>query len=1185
LLLHKLEAYGFKSFAEKTEIEFKAGITAIVGPNGSGKSNISDAVRWVLGEQNIRNLRGAKAEDVIFSGSAKRRPLGVAEVSLIFDNSDGLLPLDFSEVTITRRVFRSGDGEYYINKAPCRLKDIHDLLLDAGLSRESMTVISQNKIDEVLNSKPEERRLLFEEAAGIVKYKNRKREALRKLDDTEQNLPRVQDITAEIETQLGPMAESAGRTARYNELAAEQTACQVTLLLHKLTQAEKNLESVTLEKAALADEELNINTRLSVAETDKERFIDQLVELDEGLRTAETAVTQTGTDIERLDGKVAVLTERIGQERKGQDRLQQEIVRLEGEQQENRKMLAEWQESLHRKQAEAQTLQAALADRNQALADATAAISEAEKKLETAKDETFGHLQELVTQRNALRTLERDQEARKLRESELLKERAGYAGQHAQTNQSLDHVKWENQALVQDLDATAVSVSELTGRKEAADRRLADLAAGEKKLADELGRSASRLKVLSDMQEEYEGFGRGPKSVLKSDRPWRHGVHGAVAELITVRDAHVVAVETALGGALQHIIVDSDDTAKAAVEFLKQHNLGRATFLPLNTIKPSRPREAEQAAAHGKGAVGFAADLIECEGHFRPVIDYLLGRTVVVTDMDAAIRIARSAAYGVKIVTLDGQLINPGGSITGGSVGRREASFLGRSGEITHLREDMAAKEKELTSLKQKTSQLTADIEDILADLEAANTRRRTLEVRQAELAVHAEKTGQEIKRLDLALATLDGELASCRAEGTALAAKGADITAAIAALEARDDEHKRQIAVWQDDLKKRQGEREALNNALTDSKIKLSALEQEVNAIAANCDQYVHAETRLGRQIESLRGDIDRVGQEITRAEGELAGLGTEKEALIAKKAAQEKDRDTFMKDKLGILAKQQRLDRELKDLRRRQNASQARLHELDLLAAKHGYDANYCNEQLRDHYMLDREQAQAMWRSEEPEVLAARVDELNSDIEALGPVNPAAIDEYTRIKERYQFLKTQYDDLTEAKEYLLTILKDIDSTMAKQFRAAFSQINEHFGELFVRLFGGGRAQLELADPSDILGTGIEIIVQPPGKKQQNLALLSGGERALTVIALLFAFLTYRPTPFCMLDEIDAALDEANVQRFSEFLRDYARSTQFIIVTHRKGTMEVADVMHGVTMEESGVSKLISVKFMDKAG
>ncbi len=1185
LLLRKLEAYGFKSFAEKTEMEFKSGITAIVGPNGSGKSNISDAVRWVLGEQNIRNLRGNKMEDVIFSGSAKRRPLGVAEVSLVFDNTDGLLPLDFSEVTITRRVFRSGDGEYFINKAPCRLKDIHDLLLEAGLSRESMTVISQNKIDEVLNSKPEERRILFEEAAGIVKYKNRKKEALRKLDDTEQNLTRVQDITAEIETQLGPMAESAERTAKYNELAAEQTACQVTLLLHKLTQAEKNLEAVTLEQAALADEELKVSTRLTVAETDKEKFIDHLAELDENLRGAEAALTQTATEIERLDGKTGILNERIGQEQKSRDRVVQEIDRLEQEKQETRARLQEWQDSHAGKNAQAADLRAALAGQDQALAQAAAAIDAAQRKINAAKDETFAHLQELVTQKNALRTLERDQESQKQREGQLIKERAGFAGQFQETTQSLGSVQWEKQALDQDLAATDTTAADLAARKQQLDGELAQNTAAEARLSGEIGQLASRLKVLSDMQDEYEGFGRGPKSILKRDRPWRQGVHGAVAEILTVEGAHVIAIETALGGALQHIIVASDDTAKAAVEYLKNHNLGRATFLPLNPLKHARPRDAETAAAHAKGAVGFAAGLVDCEPRFRPIIDYLLARTIVAVDIDAALAIARSAAFGVKIVTLDGQLINPGGSITGGSVGRREASFLGRSGEIAALKDTMAARETDLAARRKQTAKLQADLAALDEKIAAAHNRRRTLEVRQAELTVHAENTGQEIKRLDLALATIDGELAACRGETAALAAKTADVAAAIVLMEQRDNDHKRLLDGWQDDLKKLQADRETLAASLTDSKIKLSALEQEVNAIAANCEQYRQAENRLVRQIDSQRSEIDRIGREIARAEAELAGVVQAKETLAAEKDAHEKNRDAVLKDKLGILAKQQKLEREVKDLRRRQNASQARLHELDLLAAKHGYEVASCNEQLRDHFTLDREQAQALFRDEDPENLAARADELAAAIEALGPVNPAAIDEYTRIQERYTFLKTQFDDLTAAKEYLLTILKDIDATMAKQFKAAFAKINEHFGELFVRLFGGGRAQLVLADPDDILGTGIEIIVQPPGKKQQNLALLSGGERALTVIALLFAFLSYRPTPFCVLDEIDAALDEANVQRFSEFLQDYSRSTQFVIVTHRKGTMEAADVMHGVTMEESGVSKLISVKFMDKAG
>ncbi len=1185
MLLRKLEAYGFKSFAEKTEMEFKPGITAIVGPNGSGKSNISDAVRWVLGEQNIRNLRGNKMEDVIFSGSAKRRPLGVAEVSLVFDNSDGLLPLDFSEVTITRRVFRSGDGEYFINKAPCRLKDIHDLLLDAGLSRESMTVISQNKIDEILNSKPEERRLLFEEAAGIVKYKNRKKEALRKLDDTEQNLTRVQDITAEIETQLGPLAESAARTACYNELYAEQTACQVTLLLHKLTAAEKNLESVTLEQAALADEELKVSTRLTVAETDKERFVDRLAELDENLRDAEAALAQTATELERLDGKSAVLIERINQERKNRERVAQDIERLEKEKAENRARLDEWQANHAAKNARAEELRAALAGQDAALQQIVSDIAAVESKLDAAKDETFAHLQELVTQKNALRTLERDRDSQHAREMQLLKERESYAGQHQEAGQSLDSVQWEKQALDQDITATDTTVADLVARKQALEARLAENTAAEARLSGELGQLASRLKVLSDMQEEYEGFGRGPKSVLKSDRPWRQGVHGAVAEVITVRDPHVIAIETALGGALQHIIVASDDTAKAAVEHLKAHNLGRATFLPLNTIKPAKPRDNEIAAAHAPGAIGFASGLVECEPRFRPIIDYLLARTVVAADIDAALKIARTAAFGVKIVTLDGQLVNPGGSITGGSVGRREASFLGRSGEIAALRETKAALETDLAARRRDKTALAAEIAALDEKIASAQGRRRTLEVRKAELAVHAEKTGQEIKRLDLAIATLDAELAACRSEAAAIAVRIADVTAAVAAMEARDAEHKNRVAAWQDELKKLQADRDNLSAALTDSKIKLSALEQEVNAIAISCEQYKQADGRLARQAEALRADGERIGEEIARAEADLAAIAHAKEILAAEKAAREQSRDAILKDKLAILAKQSKLDREVKDLRRRQNASQARLHELDLLAAKYGYEVANCNEQLRDHYNLDREQAQAIFRPEDPEFLAARADELAADIEALGPVNPAAIEEYARLKERYQFLRTQYDDLTEAKEYLLTILKDIDATMAKQFKAAFLKINEHFGDLFVRLFGGGRAQLELADPADILGTGIEIIVQPPGKKQQNLALLSGGERALTVIALLFAFLSYRPTPFCVLDEIDAALDEANVQRFSEFLQDYSRSTQFVVVTHRKGTMEAADVMHGVTMEESGVSKLISVKFMDKAG
>lgn len=1184
MLLRKLEAYGFKSFAEKTDIEFKPGITAIVGPNGSGKSNISDAVRWVLGEQNIRNLRGAKMEDVIFSGSAKRRPLGVAEVSLVFDNSDGLLPLDFNEVTITRRVFRSGDGEYYINKTACRLKDIHDLLVDAGLGRESMTVISQNKIDEVLNSKAEERRLLFEEAAGIMKYKNRKKEALRKLEDTTQNLTRVYDITSEIETQLGPLAESAERTARYNELAGEQTACQVTLLLDKLTQAEKNQESVKLEQDSLAENELALSTKLALSETDRERFTDRLVELDETIRSVEIAITGTITEIERIDGKAAVLAERIGQEQRNKERLAQEIDRLSEEQEENKVGYTSRQESLAAKRQEAVGLDTVLATQQTVLQETSAAISAAEKEINEAKEQTFGHLQELVTQKNTVRTLERDLETQKTQEANLTKEREQFKSQLTEAELLFNNTKTEKTALEQEMHDTDQKVENLTQQKKSLEESLNELVVNESRLSAQISESASRLKVLSSMQEEYEGFGRGTKSVLKSEAPWRKEVGGAVAQVLTVPDEYVTAVETALGGALQHIIVDNDSTAKAAIEFLKSRNLGRATFLPLNTIKINRPKESETAAARANGALGFASDLVGCEPHYKPVIEFLLGRTVVAKDIDAALKIARQQAFSVRIVTLDGELLNPGGSIAGGSVGKRESSFLSRGNEIEILKQTMADQETQRKGLRHKSADFQADIASLEERLATAVTQRRTLEVRQAELSVHAEKAAIDIKRLNLAVATLETEFAACQKDGLQIVARMVDASSLITALEDRDTDHKKLLAAREEALKQLHELREQQSNGLTDTKIKLSALQQEVTAIAANCEQYEQTEHRLQRQIEGLRADLGRVGAEIVAASTELAQIATAKDTLFAKKTEQESERTTYTTEKLGVLTGQQKLEREVKDLRRKLGNIQARLHEIELLAAKFGYEVEYCTEQLRDHYAITREQAQFMYRQEDPELLAARISELEAEIEALGPINPAAIDEYTKLKERYEFLRVQYMDLTEAKEYLMAIIKDIDNTMSKQFRAAFQQINEHFGDLFVRLFGGGKAQLELSEPDNILASGIEILVQPPGKKQQNLALLSGGERALTVIALLFAFLTYRPSPFCVLDEIDAALDESNVQRFSDFLRDYSRETQFIVVTHRKGTMEVADVMHGVTMEESGVSKLISVKFMEKA-
>ncbi|MBP2653164.1 MAG: smc 5 [Firmicutes bacterium] len=1185
LLLKKLEAYGFKSFAEKTELEFKPGITAIVGPNGSGKSNISDAVRWVLGEQNIRNLRGAKMEDVIFAGSVKRRPLGVAEVTLVFDNSDGLLALDFNEVTITRRVFRSGDSEYYINKSSCRLKDIHDLLVDAGLGRDSMTVISQNKVDEVLNSKADERRLLFEEAAGIIKYKNRKKDALRKLDDTENNLNRVFDITSEIETQLEPLGESARKTTRYNELAQELTGCQVTLLLDKLSHAEKNQESVNLEKAALTDEETDVTARLAITETDKERLTDKLIDLDETIKSIENVINSTTTEIERMDGKAAVLTERTEQEHKSCERLEQEKKRLGMETEENQRMLESRREVLREKEGQEKELETTQASCEEKFQEVEDAIGVVERQIETAKDKNFDHMQELVTNKNTLRTLERDLEILRQRQGQLDKERQNFSNQLAESKGLLDNASAEQAALKQEQLRTNYLIGELTDQIQQQEKTLTKVVAEEAHQTGKIGETASRLKVLVNMQDEYEGFGRGVKSVLKSTAPWRHEVCGAVAQILTVPSEYVVAIETSLGGALQHIIVESDATAKAAIGLLKHQNLGRATFLPLNTIKVNRPREAERAAALSSGAIGFASDLVECEERYRPVVEYLLARTVVAKDIDAALGIARQQAFGVRIVTLDGELVSPGGSITGGSVGRREASFISRSNEIEVLKATVTEMETKRGEVRHQAENIRAKIAAHNNELSAAFNMRRTQELRQAELSVHAEKIGLDIKRLTLSIDTVAREVASSMTSSDAYATQ---ITAAanqIAFLESRDVEHKRQLTDWQEELKGLQVSRERISATLTDSKIRLSALNQEINAIKENCEHYLQISGRLKGLLEAAVAEEQRVRSEIAKAKAELMVIAEKRELAAARNKEQQEQRNIASAAKLEVLAGQQKFEREIKELRRKNNALQSRRHEMELLEAKVGYEIEYCLEQLRETHALSIDEAKSLYRQDDHTALPAKIAELEDEIAMLGPVNPAAIEEFAKLKDRYEFLRTQYQDLAAAKDYLITIIKEIDSTMSRQFSEAFQKINTYFGELYVKLFGGGKAELELVDPDDLLNSGIEISVQPPGKKQQNLALLSGGERALTVIALLFAFLTHRPTPFCVLDEIDAALDEANVQRFSDFLRDYSKGTQFIIVTHRRGTMEAADVMHGVTMEESGISKLVSVKFVDRAG
>lgn len=1185
LLLRKLEAYGFKSFADKTEIDFGEGITVVVGPNGSGKSNISDAIRWALGEQSIRDLRGTKSEDVIFSGSAGRRALGVAEVSLIFDNSDGSLPLDFNEVTITRRVFRSGESEYFINKSHCRLKDIHELLAGTGLGRDAMPVIGQNKVDEVLNSKPEERRLLFEEAAGITKFKQRKREALRKLEDTEQNLTRVYDIVGEIEGQLEPLAESAERTKKYNEYHQELVSCQVTLLLRKLDNAKKMLESAAMQQLTLKDEELAASTKIALDEVEIERLTESVAEATERIDKLEADINQANTDLERMDGKAAVLEERMKQGQLSKGRLGEQMQRIAQQKTDLEQKLSGLKEALAAKRQQAASFDQNLLRQEAAYQETVTTLKERETQLDAAQEQTFGHLQEIVSERNTLSTIERDRLRIKARQEHLSEEQREYHVELEKAKEAATHIAAEREALVELISSIDEEKQNMAAGQRAIEQEMTALAEEDKKVSSKLQELSSRSKVLTSMQHEYEGFGRGIKTVLKSSAPWRSGVCGAVAELLEVPEKYVTAVEIALGGALQHIVVERDEIAKEAINFLKRQNSGRATFLPLNTIRPMRPRDVDLAAARAKGAIGLAKDLVSIAPEYQSVVEFLLGRTVIAENIDAAMKIARENGFSVKIVTLEGELLNPGGSMTGGSTHRKEASFLSRHNEIAVITEDIAKAQVRLTELQAHMAKAQERKLSATEELKRIENRRQETLVRQAELSVHADKMQTEKQRLMLALETLSTELSTSMLEYTQYGEKLDTVKQRITLLENRDSEHKQQVTEWQDEAKKLAADKDTLNNGLTETKIQITALNQEISAIEQQHAQYQSSIQSIAEEGQRVVREQEENDRQTKLSAEELIKLGSQRIEMLARKEASEKQRGQEFETKMMTLTKLQEKEKGLRELRRHYNEIQNRLHEIELITTKYSYELESSEEQLQNTFMLTIKEAEKLCRPGSQEELTIEIRHKEHLIAELGPVNPAAIDEYNRVSERYEFLKKQCEDLVTAKEYLISIITDIDSTMTKQFTAAFAAINEHFVGIFTRLFGGGSARLILTQPDNLLETGIDITVEPPGKKSQNLTLLSGGERALTVIALLFSFLAYRPAPFTMVDEIDAPLDEANLDRFSQFLRDYSKDTQFIVVTHRKGTMESADVIHGVTMEESGVSKLVSVKMVDKAG
>lgn len=1184
--LKSFSTYGFKSFADKTELTFDKGITAVVGPNGSGKSNISDAIRWALGEQSAKYLRGSKMEDVIFSGTSKRRPLGVAEVNLEFDNSDHTLPLDFEDICITRRLYRSGDSDYAINKKNCRLKDIIDLLADTGLGKGSMSIIGQNKIDEILNSRPEERRGIFEEAAGIAKYRLRKKDAVRRLDDTAVNLTRINDIRSEVEAQVEPLAQAAAKTEQFNSLSKQLRQCQLSVLLRKLDNMETVQAALSARKQTAQDFFSSQAALLSQREAESVQVQRELDKLAEGYSRLQEEIASRETALEKLRGRSGVLSERSEQSRRAVERLQQSNAKL-GQQ------AAELEAQMQKLAAEFDAVdeeraKAALAvDKLQRERDEQAqALADVQSRSADAQNEFFAGMQALLKLRNELHALEQAQELRMRRRDSLKKsidEAEGVqARNEAQYNKLLDEqarngheqeLLAKNAAsMEQQLRATNSELQRITNEQQQAQRQLTNL--------------ETKAQSMRRMQENYEGFGYGIKAVLKAQAAWRSELVGVVAELIKVEDKYVAAMETALGEGAQNIVSRTAQAAKQGIAYLKQNGSGRATFLPLDTVQRRFPSREEEAAARLPGVCGFAIDLLQYKPEAENAIRFLLGRVLIAENIDAALAAAKAAHYRLRVVTLDGDVVNAGGSMTGGARRQREG-YLSREAEIKQVLRQCESLHQEVLQKQEALEEQERMAKEQSSKLQRLKEQLQQQRLKESELRLHLQQLAETKQREAEKLLLLLDDRRQVTDEYLANRDKLKALRATVSERENIDAAAKEQLESMKREIAQCGSALTALENQLQDARVLLqtSAAKSELNS--QRMQQLDKDTLRVRKEISDNLAEQERLEQTIAACAKEEQELEQQSKDTLAELNKIIGGKDEFTQQRGALLAKQGQLEQAVAAARRAASESEGALRQAELELARQESDHQHILEQLEQDYHLDEAAARLEDLSEleqlDLKALQRRASKLSLAITELGPINASAIEEYRAVKERSEFLRKQYDDLRAAKENLEAVIGEINSGMTKRFKEAFTQINIYFAQCYSKLFGGGTALLKLSEPDNLLDSGIDIEAQPPGKKLQSLYLLSGGERALTVIALLFALLSYQPAPFCILDEIDAPLDDANIQRFANFLREYAAKTQFIMITHRKGTMEAADIMYGVTMEESGVSKLLSVKINAK--
>lgn len=1177
MYLKRLEMQGFKSFADKTVLDFEQGVTAVVGPNGSGKSNISDAIRWVLGEMSAKSLRGSNMQDVIFSGTQKRKPVNFAEVSLVLDNSDHTFPIEFDEVVVTRRVFRSGETAYQINKANCRLKDIHELFMDTGLGRDGYSIIGQGNVSQILSTKAEDRRSLFEEAAGIAKYKHRKEEAQRKLESVNENLIRINDVAAELENQIEPLRNQSEKARKYLVLYEEYKELDINMSLklleegkRKLEEAKRQYDDVNDELSSVRGQEGDLEQKLkSLYEQSKQKDEEQsqknnqLIENETKNMSIANAMSIAQNNIQNNENLIARIDKEI-------DDIQQLIRSYELQ-------ITQTEQEIAIKETEANTLTESFSEVNTHNDTLAAEIEQYHEKIENLKADAIELMNSISFDKakmNGIDNLRKNfLERKEVVETEVQSHNQGLE----QTKTEIDHAELTVGEKKEKLEKMRVRVHTQQKRMEEITNGLHDTDTQLVRLNTDYQAKASKKRMLEDMENGYEGYARSVKAVLTAPQLKKMLIYGTLSGLITVQDEYVTAIETALAGAMQNIVVESEDDAKQAIQFLRETRAGRATFLPVSAVQ-GRELERVKEISAVEGFIGIASSLVSYDKKYDGIVKNLLGRVVIMDTIDHAIAISKKFGYRFKVVTLAGDILNAGGSMSGGSSGKN-SGFLSRANEIKALGGQINTLHTKIKRLAEEKAQLEKDRENVNVQLASYTPLMREYEDEILKLENTLQHLRQTLSASGSTEQSLQAELEQIEQQ---LIKSNDDVAMLINAIrqkETRSAEIQENIRGLETEYAKLVTAKEQKSQLIMDNTMKLRSIEKDISQAKENIIRHQALAVQGKEQIEEKRTDKQKL-----IAENEtLVQQITENEKLseqISAYSGKIKEQITEIdRQKAVIVENLQTIQNSNKELTDKLILLQQELTRVESKTVRLNMEQENIISRLWDEYELSCTAAQQWMKEIEPERATAKyLAQLKGKIKSLGSVNMESIEEYQKVKERFEFMREQRADLEKARTNLNKIIDSMEELMQENFSSQFNVINDSFGRVFTELFGGGKGKLYLSDPEHVLESGIEIDVQLPGKGLQNISLYSGGEKSFIAIALLFAILNVKPTPFCILDEIDAALDDVNVSRFATYLRNYLEQTQFVVITHRRGTMEAANLMYGVTMQEKGVSKLLSL-------